>query len=205
MNLLHRTHRAAARRPSGAPLAAKLLAAALCAALAVSAAVPLAAFAAAPAAAKLLGQMKANAAKGAAVGVPFAVETTTIDTVEAKWGKPDSRTYIASAKGVYDAYAKHAAAFGFNKGEQIFEVRSLSSALAAASLSDVKAAYGKPAYTRATKTQLILGYAASAKYRMLLVFALPTAKAPNPKLAHYSVFYPAGTVNLMADDPGRQW
>lgn len=189
-------------------LFAKALAAAvLCAALAASAPLVALASAAAPSAPakQLLAQMKQSAAKGLAVGVPFAVETTTIDAVEKKWGKPDSSAYIASAKGTYNAYAKHAAAFGFNKGEQIFEARSLSPSLGAAKLSDVRAVYGKPAYTRLTTTQLILGYVASAKYRMLLVFARPAAKTSDPKLAHYSVFYPAGTVNYMADDPGRQW
>jgi len=59
----------------------------------------------------------------------FPVKTTNIETVEESWGKPDSTVYIASAKGTYAVYLSHDIVFGYNKGGQIFEVRSFASRL----------------------------------------------------------------------------
>ncbi len=186
-----------------------LAAAALCAALAVFTAAPcLAASAAASQSAsvkQLLTQMKQEARLGKAVDIPFAVKSTVIDTVEAKWGKPTSSQYIASAMGIYNVYAAHSAVFGFNKGDQIFEVRSSAHALSALSYNAVRSAYGKPAYVHTSSSQVILGYVVTSEYKMLLVFPAPSKKNPNPSLLHYSVFYLQGTVNLMAGNPGRSW
>jgi hypothetical protein len=150
----------------------------------------------------MLLSMQKEAQQGRVLNIEFAAKTSMIDDVQGKWGKEDKSEYIADAKGTYDTFSKHNAVFGYNKGAQIFEVRSLDSALKALTLSQVKAAYGEPAYDKKSSTEEIIGYVINSDFKMLLVFP---AGSGDPKLDHYSVFYPAGTVNSMADDPGRQW
>jgi len=64
---------------------------------------------------------------------------------------------------------------------------------------------GEPAYDKKVKGEEIIGYVANNDFKLLLVFPEPTEKNPSPLMNHYSVLYPRGTVNSMADDPGRQW
>lgn len=40
---------------------------------------------------------------------------------------------------------------------------------------------------------------------ILLVFPRASNTNPDPSLDHYSILYPQGTVNNMANDSGRQW
>lgn len=42
-------------------------------------------------------------------------------------------------------------------------------------------------------------------FKIEFVFPLSAANNSNPMMNHYLVLYPAGTVNSMAGDPGRQW
>ena len=62
-------------------------------------------------------------------------------------GKPDSSEYVEDAKGTYDTYNSKNVVFGFNKGNQIFEVRSFDPELKTITVSAVEAAYGKPDHT----------------------------------------------------------
>jgi len=136
----------------------------------------------------------------------FPVKTTNIETVENNWGKPDSTDYIASAKGTYVNYLSHNVAFGFNKGGQIFEVRSYDSQLKNITLTKVKEFFGTPpAYSTQYNGQWIFGYTAGAEFKIEFVFSPATTTNPDPGIDHYNVLYPQGTVNGMADDPGRQW
>jgi hypothetical protein len=152
----------------------------------------------------LLTQMMDSAKKGKIIDCEFPVKTTVIEDVTKKWGEANKTEYIASAKGNYATFTKHKVAFGFNKGSQIFEARTFDSALNTISMSKVKELYGKPAYTSDSKTESILGYTAGKEFKILLVFTKSDSKT-DLALDHYSVFYPDGTVNTMADDPGRQW
>ena len=152
----------------------------------------------------MLQNMKKAAQEGKVLNIDFAVKTNLVDEVQEKWGKEDKSEYIAAAKGTYVTYAKHNAVFGFNKGSQLFEVRSTDSALKNITLSQTKAVFGKPDYDNKGSNEEIIGYVITKEFKILMVF--PTAKSgEDPKLDHYSVFYPDGTVNSMADDPGRQW
>jgi hypothetical protein len=153
----------------------------------------------------LLTNMMSLAKQGKIINSEFPVKTTIIDSVEKKLGKPDSADWIPKAKGIYAVYSKYNVAFGFNKGSQIFEVRSFDDSLSKISLSMVKKAYGTPAYDVQTNNEKIIGYTAGSEYKILLVFSKPENGSNDPVLDHYSVFYPRGTVNMMADDPGRQW
>ncbi|MDF2632835.1 MAG: hypothetical protein K0Q85_1431 [Caproiciproducens sp.] len=173
---------------------------------AVSSAAPSAVSSAAPedSAKTLLTQIMESAKKGRIIDCEFPVKTSVIDDVTKKWGEADKTEYIASAKGNYATFSKHKAAFGFNKGAQIFEARTFDSKLGAITLSKAKEVFGKPAYTNTSKTEDIIGYTAGKEFKILLVFPKADGKT-DAVLNHYSVFYPDGTVNTMADDPGRQW
>lgn len=132
----------------------------------------------------------------------FPVKTTTIDSVEAKWGQADSNDYVAAAKGTYATFSSQGFVFGFNKGEQIFEARSYNAEFKQLSLSRIKSVLNSPVYELDTQKEKIIGYVASPNYK--LEFVLEKNQG-DPLVDHVNVLYPAGTVNSMADDPGRQW
>lgn len=150
----------------------------------------------------LLQDMQKAAKQGKVIDIPFSVNTNVIEDVQQKWGKEDKTEYIASAKGIYNTYSKHNAVFGYNKGDQLFEVRTLDGKWKELTLSKVKAVLGKPDHDVTSGKDEIIGYVASKDYKILMVFP---KDGDDPKLDHYSVLYPQGTVNSMAGDPGRQW
>jgi hypothetical protein len=153
----------------------------------------------------LLANMIQLAKQGKIINSEFGVKTTVIDTVEKKLGKPDKVDWVPEAKGNYATFSKYNVAFGFNKGMQIFEARSFDSRLRNLSLSMVKKVYGTPAYDVKANGEEIIGYTAGQEYKILLVFPSPSNDRKDPYMSHYSVLYPRGTVNSMANDPGRQW
>lgn len=147
-----------------------------------------------------------NLAKGGKIiNSDFAAKSNIIDDVKAQLGEPDSSNWIADAKGTYDAYSNHAVAFGHNKGSQLFEVRSFDNKIKEISLNDLKEVFGTPDYDVTVSGEEIIGYIVNNEFKLLFVFQEPTNATSNPKLDHYSVLYPRGTVNYMADDPGREW
>lgn len=154
----------------------------------------------------LLGKMMEKAKEGMVINCDYPVENTVIDDVIKDWGEPDSSEYVEDAGGTYDTYNSKNIVFGFNKGAQIFEVRSFDPELKTITVSAVESAYGKPDHTSeiVSEGQQIYGYVVNDNYKMLLVFDM-SSDSQDPKLDHYSVFYPAGTVNSMAGDPGREW
>lgn len=154
---------------------------------------------------EILLNMMQSAKLGKVINCDFAVKTTTIQTVEQAWGKADETVYIAAAKGRYATFKTKNVVFGINKGEQIFEVRSTDSQLKSLSLSKVKEVLGKPAFDSKTSNQEIIGYTAGKEFKIEMVFPLPTSQNPDPVMDHYNVLYPDGTVNSMANDPGREW
>lgn len=143
--------------------------------------------------------------QGKVINSDFAAKTSTLGDVEKLWGKADSTEYVATAKGRYATYTSHNVVFGLNKGDQIFEVRSYDSRLKGISLNQVKGVLGTPAYDAKSNGQEIIGYKAGSEFKIEMVFPQPTSSNPNPVMDHYNVLYPRGTVNSMADDPGRQW
>lgn len=145
------------------------------------------------------------ARQGKVINSEFSVKTSNFGDVETKWGKADQTAWVSAAKGTYSTYAKQNLVFGWNKGLQIFEVRSFDSRLKGISLSQVKEVLGTPAWSSKTNNQEIVGYTAGAEFKLEIVFAKPSGDNLNPVIDHYNVLYPAGTVNSMANDPGRQW
>lgn len=153
----------------------------------------------------LLMNIKKLAHQGKVINSEFPVKTTVMDAIEKKLGKPDKTDWVPAAKGTYASYSKDKLAFGFNKGAQIFEVRSFDDSLNKIPLSMVKKVYGTPSYDVKNNDEEIIGYTAGQDYKILLVFPKTVNGSNDPLLGHYSVLYPKGTANLMADDPGRQW
>jgi hypothetical protein len=153
----------------------------------------------------LLAKMMSMAKQGKIISSDFAVKTTNIDEVEKVWGKADKTDFVAAAKGQYNTYSKYKVVIGFNKGGQIFEARSNSNQLMGITLAEAKEVLGTPAHDAMVNGQEIIGYRANSSFKLELVFPQPTNSKPNPVIDHYNVLYPEGTVNSMADDPGRQW
>lgn len=153
----------------------------------------------------LLSSMRQLAEQGKVINSDYPAKTTVIDDVKKKWGEPDKTEWVPAAKGNYATYSKYAMVFGINKGSQIFEVRSFDQRLKSISLDKTKVVFGTPAYDVKVKGEEIIGYKAGAEYKIEFVFPEATGSNSNPMMDHYQVLYPQGTVNSMADDPGRQW
>ena len=149
--------------------------------------------------------MKQLAEQGKVINCDFPVKTTALENVKSQWGEPDKSEWVPAAKGTYVTFSKHAMVFGLNKGSQIFEVRSLDKQLQQLSLTKTKEVYGAPAYDVKVNGEEIIGYTAGQEFKMEFVFPLATGSNSNPMMDHYLVLYPQGTVNSMANDPGRQW
>lgn len=135
----------------------------------------------------------------------ISVKTNTIEDVEKSFGKADKIDWVAAAKGRYATYSKQNVVFGINKGEQIFEIRTSDIVIKSITLSKTKAVLGNPAYDAKSNGQEILGYVANSEFKVEFVFPEPNANNPDPVIDHYNVLYPAGTVNNMSGDAGRQW
>ncbi|OFW81470.1 MAG: hypothetical protein A2201_04645 [Alicyclobacillus sp. RIFOXYA1_FULL_53_8] len=135
--------------------------------------------------------------------VPYAANTTNIDTVTQKWGAATHQD-VAGA-GIYATYSSRQTAFGFNKGGQIFDVRSYAPQLQTITLSEVTQVLGAPGATRHYAGDSILLYPAGPMFQLLWVFPDATSSNANPHLDHVSVFCPQDTVNLMAqNEPSPQ-
>lgn len=152
----------------------------------------------------LLHDIRTAAQTGHIINCDYALKSDIV-AIEDAWGAPDTSEYVQAAKGTYALYEARDVAFGFNKGAQVFEVRSFDDRLGQLRFSAVTAEFGDPPYHVTTASEEIIGYYAGTEYKLLLVFPRIEGGNTNPALTHYSVFYPDGTVNMMADDPGREW
>lgn len=149
---------------------------------------------------KLLKDIKEKAIKGEIIDYDFKLGDSIYDVID-KLGKPYSENYVAEAKGNYFNFDSYNLSFGCNKGDQIFEIRSLNKDLKSLYLNNVENFFGKPDYTVTTKSkEKIIGYKITKDFKILFVFNTSTYK-----LDHYSVLYPGITHNSMAEDNGREW
>ncbi len=150
----------------------------------------------------LLSSIDLLARQGWILNCGYRVEKDTVDEVTDEIGKPDSSAYVASAKGTYATFNQARIVVGFNKGDQIFELRSMDARLSDITLKDVQTFYGAPDHTASGNGEQYLSYKLSDSLNIKFVFS---ATGKNPKLSHYNVLWPEGSANLMADDPGRTW
>jgi len=147
---------------------------------------------------KLIDESKQLADQGKVLHVPYAVGTGMIDKVITDWGKPNQQNQAGA--GIYATYTAQKVAFGFNKGSQIFDVRSYAPQLQQITVSQVKQVLGAAGATRHFNGQTVLLYTAGQQNQLLWVFPDATSANPDPHLDHISVFCPQDTVNLMAQD-----
>lgn len=152
----------------------------------------------------LLHEISRAAREGKVPECDFAAKSTTIDAIEKVWGAPPKMEYIAQAKGTYASYPERGVVFGFNKGMQVFEVRSNLSQVQKLSSDEVIAVLGEPVMFRTLGSQQMYGYLAG-DYRLEFIFSPPVGLETRLMVDHINVLYPPATVNMMADDPGRQW
>jgi hypothetical protein len=138
------------------------------------------------------------AKEGKIASIPFA-EESNMGAVYQVWGqKPET----SAGAGLYTTYSAEHAAFGFNKGEQIFDLRSYSPQLKTITQSDITRALGKPGAVRYTSDSYIYLYPAGPDYQLLWIFQKDSSGKPMSHVDHVSVFWPEGTINLMAEtDP----
>lgn len=143
----------------------------------------------------LVKQIIKLAEQGKTIDIPYAVQQN-VGVVQKAWGKPDSQN--SAGAGIYATYGSHQAAFGFNKGEQIFDVRSYSSKLKTITLANIEAVLGKPGDIRQTSDSVIYMYPAGPDNQLLWVFSKSSSGAAEKTVNHVSVFWPQGTVDIMA-------
>ncbi len=134
--------------------------------------------------------------QGKVLNIPYAADKSLIDQVHHDWGTP--RNEESAGAGIYSTYPTKYADFGFNKGGQIFDVRSYSPQLQRVRQSDVITSLGQPGDVRTYNGQTILLYTAGQRFQLLWIFPNKTALNSNPYLDHVSVFCPQDTVNIMA-------
>lgn len=153
---------------------------------------------------KLVEQIMELAKQGKVPGCSFAAGQSIFEEIQGQFGEPDTFDYVAAAKGNYAVYGFQGFVFGINKGSQVFEVRSMREDIKELTVSRVKDVLGEPEKVLHYNDQDILGYEAGQNFKLEFVF--PAAnQEEDPVLDHLNVLYPRGTINMMADDPGRQW
>jgi hypothetical protein len=150
----------------------------------------------------LLNAIDLLARQGWILNCGYRAGDGTIGDVIEDLGEPDASDYVAAAKGTYDTYEQAKIVVGFGKGDRIFELRSFDERLGAITLEDVKAFYGKPDHTASAGGEQYLSYKLTDELNIKYVFS---SSGKNPALKHYNVLWPKGTVNMMAEDPGRTW
>jgi len=108
--------------------------------------------------------------------------------VKEQWGEPDKAEYIYTAKGTYATYAQRSVVFGYNKGSQIFDVRSYGDSIKELTRNKVEEVLGAPANTHYYTTEDMLVYQAGEKYQLLFIFPKASQQNADPRLDHYNVF-----------------
>ena len=94
----------------------------------------------------LLNNIKDKSKSGMVINSEFKAKDGIIDEVNNAYGKEDTSNYIAEAKGLYYTFESKNLAFGCNKGDQIFEVRSFDKSLKDLNLEDIISYFGEPQY-----------------------------------------------------------
>ncbi|MDG0809180.1 YjgB family protein [Cohnella rhizosphaerae] len=131
------------------------------------------------------------AKEGKAPGIPYVAHDSLIDNVRDDWGKADSDDM--AGKGFYAVYGKHHAAFGYNKGSQLFDIRSSDAKLQKLTLLQIEQTLGKPSSTAKSGDDTIYVYETGTEFQ--LKFAIPKSTG---KVDHISVFSTTGSRNNMA-------
>lgn len=155
--------------------------------------------------AKLLTDLKAQAENGKVLGSDFAVKQVIEDVINT-YGEPSEQPeWNAKGKGIFIRFEDRHIQFGYNKGSEIFEIKSKVEAIKKIGYTDLIETLGEPDYLDDQGNVKTLGYVVSDEYKLLFSLSTSPLSPEESTVTEYSVFYPAATVNLMADDPGREW
>ncbi|PQZ57814.1 MULTISPECIES: YjgB family protein [Bacillus] len=132
-----------------------------------------------------------QAKEGKVPNVPYAAHTGDIEEIEKAWGKADKTEQAGN--GMYATFTNKNVSFGFNKGSQVFDVRSYHSELKVITLQEVEKALGKPASVKVNGNDKIYIYKVNNQFE--LKFIIPESTG---KVHHISVFSPEDSINKMA-------
>jgi hypothetical protein len=140
---------------------------------------------------RLVQEIMTLAKLGQVPNCPFTADQSLIDEVKQAWGEPDRQDAVG--KGIYATYEKRGFTFGFNKGNQIFDVRTYAEDVRQLDLETVKKELGEPDHINeysdeTTPLQDIYVYNAGSLYELQLIFPKVTAQNPTPRLDHISVY-----------------
>ncbi len=94
---------------------------------------------------------------------------------------------------MYATYTKRNVVIGFNKGSQIFDVRSNHPNLRSLTLQDIENALGKPTTVKTNGDDKIYIYKVNKQFE--LKFVIPNSTG---KVDHISVFSPEDSMNNMS-------
>jgi peptidoglycan hydrolase-like protein with peptidoglycan-binding domain len=139
-----------------------------------------------------------SAIRGQLPGLPFVVGQSNIDQVQNAWGQPNSENFAGA--GTYETFSAHHAAFGMNKGAQLFDLRSYAPTLRPITENAVEQVLGRPGAVHYYGGETILLYPAGPNNQLQWIFSTPTRDSTTPHLDHISVFNPQATVDLMAQE-----
>lgn len=174
----------------------------LTAVLALTLALAFAASASASSTEALLTAIDELAQHGWILNCAYRVRSDTIDDMKDEYGRPDSETYVKSAKGTYVEYDDLFLVAGYNTGDQIFELRSKDVRLGRIRLDDVTDHFGRPDHTTHSNGEKYVSYILNDTVNIKFIFP---GSGTNPKLKHYNVIWLDGTSNNRTDDSGRDW
>ncbi|PHA35905.1 YjgB family protein [Bacillus wiedmannii] len=131
------------------------------------------------------------AKEGKVPNVPFAAHTGDIEEIEKAWGKADKTEQAGN--GIYATFINKNVSFGFNKGSQVFDVRSYHAELKSITLQDIEKALGKPASIKVNGEDKIYVYRVNNQFELKFIIPKSTGK-----INHISVFSPEDSINKMA-------
>ncbi|KLA31464.1 MULTISPECIES: DUF4309 domain-containing protein [Bacillus] len=131
------------------------------------------------------------AKEGKVPNVPFAAHTGDIEEIEKAWGKADKTEQAGN--GMYATFTNENVSFGFNKGSQVFDVRSYHAELKLITLQEIEKALGKPNSVKVNGEDKIYVYKVNNQFELKFIIPKSTGK-----VNHISVFSPEDSINKMA-------
>ena len=135
---------------------------------------------------KQLDEIKTWAEKGMVKGSPFNALESTIDQVNSEWGEPDKVDQAGA--GNYATYNNKQIVLGYNKGGEIFDVRSYVTDFNKITDKMIVKSYGKPKEIRDNNNENIYVYVLRQGIELKLIIP----KSSNV-IDHISVFNPKRT------------
>ncbi|WP_088008805.1 YjgB family protein, partial [Bacillus thuringiensis] len=114
------------------------------------------------------------AKEGKVPNVPFAAHTGDIEEIEKAWGKADKTEQAGN--GMYATFTNKNVSFGFNKGSQVFDVRSYHAELKSITLQDIEKALGKPTSVKVNGEDKIYVYKVNNQFELKFIIPKSTGK-----------------------------